>query len=420
MLNSTDIAAVLAAVGAGLLFLQRRVQRRLEQNNAELRAEMAQRAAAERVLADSEERLALSLEGSGLALFDWDIASGEVYLSEQWSAMIGGERPATATRIETLAQLVHADDVPVARRELIAVLKGDSAAYRVELRVRTQAGRWKWIATHGKVVRRDANGRALRLVGTNADITQRKAMEQLKGEFAATSAHELRTPLTAIQGSLGLVREGSAGDIPNEARDLIDMAYANCQRLSQLIQNMVDVEKLQSGLLELRICGVDLRSLLPLAIDGNARLARKLGVRLELAEPIPSEPIAADRERLLQVLAHLLSNATKFSPSGALVTLSANRVAGGRIRIGVRDRGAGIPEAFKDRVFENFAQADTSDTRQRDGTGVGLSISKALIERMAGTIGFETRPEWGTLFYVELNEWQDAPPNIAEAIGAVV
>src|SRR5690349_7818906 len=100
MLNSTDIAAVLAAVGAGLLFLQRRVQRRLEQNNAELRAEMAQRAAAERVLADSEERLALSLEGSGLALFDWDIASGVVYLSEQWSAMIGGERPATATRIE--------------------------------------------------------------------------------------------------------------------------------------------------------------------------------------------------------------------------------------------------------------------------------------------------------------------------------
>jgi PAS domain S-box-containing protein len=384
MLNPTDIAAVLAAVGAGLLFLQRRVQRRLEQTNAELRAEMAQRAAAERVLADSEERLALSLEGSGLALFDWDIASGEVYLSEQWSAMIGGNRAPTATAIATLQRSVHADDVAVARRELIAVLKGESAAYRVDVRVRTQAGRWKWIAIHGKVVARDAKGRALRLVGTNADITQRKAMEQLKGEFAATIAHELRTPLTAMQGSLGLVREGSAGDIPAPARDLIDMAYANCQRLSQLIQNMVDVEKLQSGLLELRICGVELRSLLPLAIESNARLARKLGVQLELVEPIPAEPIAADPERLLQVLAHLLSNATKFSPSGKTVTLSANRVAGARIRIGVRDRGSGIPETFKERVFENFSQADASDTRQRDGTGVGLSISRALIERAWG------------------------------------
>jgi PAS domain S-box-containing protein len=384
MLNPTDIAAVLAAVGAGLLFLQRRVQRRLEQTNAELRAEMAQRAAAERVLADSEERLALSLEGSGLALFDWDIASGEVYLSEQWSAMIGGNRAPTATAIATLQRSVHADDVAVARRELIAVLKGESAAYRVDVRVRTQAGRWKWIAIHGKVVARDAKGRALRLVGTNADITQRKAMEQLKGEFAATIAHELRTPLTAMQGSLGLVREGSAGDIPAPARDLIDMAYANCQRLSQLIQNMVDVEKLQSGLLELRICGVELRSLLPLAIESNARLARKLGVQLELVEPIPAEPIAADPERLLQVLAHLLSNATKFSPSGKTVTLSANRVAGARIRIGVRDRGSGIPETFKERVFENFSQADASDTRQRDATGVGLSISRALIERAWG------------------------------------
>jgi len=229
--------------------------------------------------------------------------------------------------------------------------------------VRTQAGRWKWIAIHGKVVARDAKGRALRLVGTNADITQRKAMEQLKGEFAATIAHELRTPLTAMQGSLGLVREGSAGDIPAPARDLIDMAYANCQRLSQLIQNMVDVEKLQSGLLELRICGVELRSLLPLAIESNARLARKLGVQLELVEPIPAEQIAADPERLLQVLAHLLSNATKFSPSGKTVTLSANRVAGASIRIGVRDRGSGIPETFKERVFENFSQADASDTR---------------------------------------------------------
>ena len=156
-------------------------------------------------LRESRERLSLALEGSNLALFDWDLMSDTVTLSPRWNALLGGKPAVTITTIKALQGLVHPDDLPRLEDALARTLKGLTPFYDVEHRVRAHDGTWKWIASHAKVSERNDSGRALRITGTNADISERKAVESLKNEFIGTVSHELRTPLTALIGALELL-----------------------------------------------------------------------------------------------------------------------------------------------------------------------------------------------------------------------
>src|SRR4051812_28757100 len=175
-------------------------------------------------LRESRERLALALEGSDLALFDYDVMSGTVTLSPLWNAMLGGKAAVTITSIESLEALVHPDDQPRLKQALLATLEGEAEFYDVEHRVRTHDASWKWIASHAKVSERDEHGRACRVTGTNADITERKAVESLKNEFIGTVSHELRTPLTALIGALSLLREEYGAQAPADAAMFLEMA----------------------------------------------------------------------------------------------------------------------------------------------------------------------------------------------------
>ncbi len=233
------------------------------------------------------------------------------------------------------------------------------------------------------------------------DISERKRIERMKSEFISTVSHELRTPLTSISGSLGLVMGGAAGSLPDKAREMLEIAHNNSRRLGLLINDLLDMEKLVAGKMHFALEVQPLQSLLEQAVRDNQSYADHFGVDLEL-EPTDNEvQVNVDASRLQQVLANLLSNAAKFSPEGGKIMLSAS---GGKevVRISVADQGPGIPEEFRDRIFQKFSQADASDTRQKPGTGLGLAISRELVEHMAGNIGFESVPGEGATFYVEL------------------
>jgi CheY-like chemotaxis protein len=226
----------------------------------------------------------------------------------------------------------------------------------------------------------------------------------MKDEFVSTVSHELRTPLTSIQGSLGLVANGVTGALPTAAKPLVDIAYKNCGRLILLINDILDSEKIAAGKMKFTLKEQDLQPLLEQAIESNRAYGAQFGVRFETGELAPGARVEVDADRFNQVMANLLSNAAKFSPTGDVVTVSVQRNAPGRVRIAVSDRGQGIPAEFRDRIFQKFSQADSSDRRAKGGTGLGLNISKAIVEKHGGVLSFASDAGEGTSFFVELPE----------------
>ncbi|MEO6216972.1 MAG: CHASE3 domain-containing protein [Sphingomonas sp.] len=233
------------------------------------------------------------------------------------------------------------------------------------------------------------------------DISERRGIEQMKDEFVATVSHELRTPLTSIAGSLGLIMGGAAGELPRKALRLVEIAQANSSRLVRLINDILDMEKIEAGQIELDIRPIHLATILTAALHANAGFAAEYGVHVELEPPPEGAAVLADDDRLMQVLTNLLSNAIKFSPRGEAVSVSVTQLER-RFRISVADKGAGIADAFRSRIFTKFAQADSSDTRQKGGTGLGLSIVREIVEQLGGLVGFESSPGEGTVFHVDL------------------
>ncbi len=234
--------------------------------------------------------------------------------------------------------------------------------------------------------------------------TERKRLERLKDEFVSTVSHELRTPLTSISGSLGLLMGNAAGDLPKPMARLLAIAHTNSQRLVRLVDDILDIEKMQAGRMVFNFSRVDVRQLVAQAIEANRGFAEGYGVRVRLdAGPIATD-VRADPDRLLQVVTNLLSNAIKFSPSGQEVVVALEKGTD-MVRFTVRDHGPGIPIDFKPLIFEKFAQADAGDARQKGGTGLGLSIVKQIVDRLGGDVGFADAPGGGTIFHVQLPCW---------------
>ena len=245
------------------------------------------------------------------------------------------------------------------------------------------------------------DGDVISVIAQGRDITQELEAERLKKEFTSTLSHELRTPLTSIIGSLQLINSGVLGDVEKDVSELTTIAERNGQRLLDLINDLLDIEKIESGKFDLFPEIISLDSLLRDTLVLNKGFADRYNVRLAIAEGLPPVRVEADPKRLVQVATNLLSNAAKFSPEGGTVDITME-LKDASVRVGVHDRGPGIPEAFRGRIFSRFAQADSTATRQKGGTGLGLAICKRLIELMHGSIGFEDRPGGGTTFYFEL------------------
>ena len=226
-------------------------------------------------------------------------------------------------------------------------------------------------------------------------------VERSKHDFMATVSHELRTPLTSIRGSLGLVTSGALGTPPEKMLAMLKIAHQNSERLVRVINDILDIQNIESGKFEIDPRDVPLAAFLRHALEMNAGYGARHEVRFVLATAPDGTQVRADPDRLLQVMTKLLSNAAKFSSPGSFVWVRYRR-EGARVHIEVEDRGTGIPEGFRGRVFEKFTQADSSASRRFDGTGLGLSITRHLVQAMGGTIGFATDIGRGTTFRFDL------------------
>ncbi len=246
-----------------------------------------------------------------------------------------------------------------------------------------------------------ADGQLGGLLGIAIDVTERLQIETLKNEFISTVNHELRTPLTAVVGALGLMRGGALGTLPEPMQRLLTIAEQNTQQLGALINDLLDLDKLSAGQVHFDIQWLPLQDALAQAINVNQPYADRFQVHLSLITPLPALEVAADPRRLAQVLANLLSNASKFSPAGGQVALAAEAI-GERVRIRVNDQGPGIAPEFHSRIFSRFAQADGSSTRQHGGTGLGLAICRELVRQMGGEIDFHSVPGQGASFWFDL------------------
>ena len=233
------------------------------------------------------------------------------------------------------------------------------------------------------------------------DVSALKQVDRIKSEFVSTVSHELRTPLTSIRGSLGLIAGGVGGQLPDAVKKLVEIAKNNCERLIRLINDILDIEKIESGKMQLDLRETALKPLLEQALAANEGFGAAKNVGLRLYCPDATLQVFADSDRLTQVVTNLLSNAMKFSPPDTSVEVHVLE-SGIGVRVEVRDRGPGIPDEFRKRIFQKFSQADSSDTRKVAGTGLGLNISRAIVERLGGQIGFESEAGAGSTFFFEL------------------
>lgn len=241
------------------------------------------------------------------------------------------------------------------------------------------------------------------LLRTLRYATERKRLERLKDEFVSTVSHELRTPLTSIAGSLGLLTGKAAGTMPEPAARLLAIAHDNSQRLVRLVNDILDIEKLESGHASFDFMNVELGTLVSQTVELIRGYAEGQGVNIRIEASAVIGDIWTDPDRLAQVITNLLSNAIKFSrPDGEVVVSVGRNADSDTVMIAVSDHGEGISADFKSRIFGRFAQADGTNARRKGGTGLGLSIAKQIVDRLGGRIGFADAPGGGTIFQVEL------------------
>lgn len=295
--------------------------------------------------------------------------------------------------------ITHPEDVLLDEVQIQRCLNGEIDRYRLEKRYFHRSGRLVWALLSVALVRH-SNGQPNYFVAQIQDTTEQREIERLKDEFISVVSHELRTPLTSIRGSVGLVLGAHAAVLPESAKRFLEIASSNCERLMTLINDILDIEKIVSGNMRFELQPRVLADILRNAVQAAEGYGQRLNVRFQLDTPASDVKVVVDEERLLQVLANLLSNAAKFSPAHETVQVNVAH-SQEQVRICVIDRGPGIAEEFRDRIFGKFSQADSSSTRRAGGTGLGLHISRQIVERMGGRIGFDTVLGNGSTFWVE-------------------
>jgi signal transduction histidine kinase len=232
-------------------------------------------------------------------------------------------------------------------------------------------------------------------------LTERKKTEQMKTEFISTISHELKTPLTAVKGSLEITQKAISESFSDEVKGLIRIAARNVERLRRLVNDLLDSQKLEVRKVDFVIKRVEIDSLIEQSIELNQFFSDQYEIEIVLVNKLPGVKVHVDSERIIQVMNNLISNAAKFSPSKSSIRISMLK-RNHQIRVAVTDSGPGIPAEFQKNIFQKFSYSDSPGRRGREGTGLGLWISKTIIEKHSGRIGYEANPNGGTTFYFEL------------------
>ena len=318
------------------------------------------------------------------------------FVNRAWRTSLGYDQDEIGRL--TLWDVVHRDHHRRIAEALGKIFRGGHVE-RVEVVFVAKDGREIYL--EGSLNARFVAGEPVAARGIFRDITERQIVDRMKREFISTVSHELRTPLTSIIASLGLLASGRLEGDGQRTAELVAVAHRNSNRLLQLINDLLDLQKLAAGKIVYRFQAIDVGALLEESVRGIQAFADSFAIEIRLSEAPEGLRVRADRDRLIQVLSNLLSNALKFSPHGGHVTVEA-RQAGESVVISVADHGPGIPEEFRSRLFERFTQVDSSATRSAGGSGLGLSIVKGLVEGMHGRVSLDTEIGRGTVFHLEL------------------
>ncbi|HBZ44606.1 MAG TPA: hypothetical protein DEO85_11225 [Maritimibacter sp.] len=351
---------------------------------------------------ESENRLNLALRVSDVGVYDLDLTTGGSIVSDVWKKIMRVPEDAEIENFQTyFKERVFPEDLDVLRQNNRACIKGEVDRSVTEFRVKINGGTL-WMQTEAIVSERAPDGTALRLVGTQCDITERKKLETAKSDFIATVSHELRTPITSVKGAVQLLAHKVAGSEVKGTEKLIDIANSNIEQLIFLINDILDFEQLASNRMPFNAGRISVSELLEDAEASLLPYATSTGTRLRLDPAQDDAVITGDRARVLQVLTNLVSNACKFSPEDTEVELGY-RVENGTCRIYVHDQGPGIPADFERDLFQPFSQADRSDNRRHGGTGLGLAISQRFVEQMGGRIGYRRIADETSEFWIEFD-----------------
>lgn len=252
----------------------------------------------------------------------------------------------------------------------------------------------------------------LYFVGIQTDITERRTVERMKDEFVSVVSHELRTPLTSIRGALGLLASGLLGTQPEKSQRMLEIAVNNTERLIRLINDILDIERIESGKVSMAKETCDAANLMSQAADAIGAMAEKAGVTLSVS-PV-SARLWADPDRIIQTFINLLSNAIKFSTEGSTVWLTAARQEE-QMLFQIKDQGRGIPADKFETIFERFQQIDASDSRKKGGTGLGLAICRSIVQHHGGQIWAESTLGEGSTFWFTLPVLREEKPALTAA-----
>jgi PAS domain S-box-containing protein len=363
---------------------------------------------AEQQIKDNEDRYRYLFENSADLILTFAPDGAVLHLNAAWIHTLGYPREELAKM--TLYDLVSPED----RKNCKAIIENTLATGsvdKVELSFRTRDGR-QIIAEGGINCRYGSSGAVEYCNAIFQDVTKRREIDRMKNEFISVVSHELRTPLTSIRGSLGLLAGGALRKDPEKVERMLDIALKNTERLVRLINDILDIEKIESGKIALDIQAVDASDLINQSIATMHAMAEAGSVQLE-GHPTRGT-VFADRDRMLQTLTNLLSNAIKFSRPGSKVTVSSERRGAGLL-IRVRDYGRGIPSHKLQTIFERFQQVDASDSRDKGGTGLGLAICRSIVQQHGGAIWVDSTEGKGSEFFVLLPRFQPEGTGVLQA-----
>ena len=359
------------------------------------------------------ELIRSALRGTDTLVWEWWIETDMLDDFDEGLQLLGYEASAGGYPHALWNELIHPDDRAANHEAYLRHERGETEVYEHVYRIRAADGSWRWMLERGRLVERGEDGRPLRMVGTQTDITARRELERAreeaaqaqaasraKTEFLARMSHELRTPLNAVLGFTQLMQIDRTEPPGPEQRRRLQLIREAGEHLLHMINDLLDLTRIESGGLALAPSRIELRELVLQVFALLSEAAARQGVSLELL-PGPLLAVDADRTRLKQVLINLVSNAIKYNKPGGRVDLTVEPAGDGLFLIAVADTGVGIAEEHLQRLFEPF-QRGPHERSGIEGSGIGLALTQALVLRMGGTLGVQSRPGEGSVFSVRL------------------